>query len=180
MLKLQKRSFSLICNPVFFNRHSRGYQPSFFVRTNHLRNKFVLQYHKTLKPQHSFKAFGWNRPSLYVENVFSHCKLVLEIYELQKQNLKRQFCSFDGTFQRLLQPFLSKKLFQLGIILLESKHDRNTIQYNCNKADNILQSAYGTLAFFSLITVKRCSELAINSQQAVFLSEILATASYTP
>ncbi len=56
-----------------------------------------------------------------------HCKHVLKIYELQKQNLKRQFAPLMEHFRDCSNLFLSKKLFQLGIILLESKLDPNTI-----------------------------------------------------
>jgi hypothetical protein len=73
------------------------------------------------------KSFGCNRASFYLENVFLHCKLVLEIYEVQKQNLKRQFAPLMEHFRDCYNLFLSKKLFQLGIILLEPKLDPNTI-----------------------------------------------------
>jgi len=59
--------------------------------------------------------------------VFLHCKLVLEIYEEQKQNLKRQFAPLMEHFRECYNLFLSKKLFQLGILLLEPKLDPNTI-----------------------------------------------------
>jgi hypothetical protein len=59
------------------------------------------------------------------KDMFLHYKLVLEIYELQKQILKRQFAPLMEHFRDSL--FNSKKLFRLGIILLESKLDPNTI-----------------------------------------------------
>jgi hypothetical protein len=59
------------------------------------------------------------------KDMFLHYKLVLEIYKLQKQILKRQFAPLMEHFRDNL--FNSKKLFRLGIILLESKLDPNTI-----------------------------------------------------